>query len=220
MRTPRSTAQEGGPGTVCFFEEADDRSSRDTQSAAIGPRRRHRARRACSWSSSRSSTSMRTGSRLRGSAALAASLGAGWCRRANSSRRRGDRADPRDRRMGDPARLCDAGGLAGRDKVAVNFSAAQFRNNDLLQIIVQALADARIARTGSRSRSRNRCCCRNRIGASGPRCAAAARRHRGAGHFGTGFSSLTYLRKLPFSRSRSTSPSSATCWCSRTAPRS
>ncbi|MDA9543857.1 MULTISPECIES: bifunctional diguanylate cyclase/phosphodiesterase [unclassified Bradyrhizobium] len=86
-------------------------------------------------------------------------------------------------------------------RVAVNFSAAQFHNTAILQTIVQALADARIAphrleieitesmllaKYGSAATVLNALL---ELGVT-----------LALDDFGTGFSSLTYLRKLPFSR--------------------
>lgn len=86
-------------------------------------------------------------------------------------------------------------------RVAVNFSAAQFHNTGILQTIVQALADAKLAphrleieitesmllsKYGSAATILNALL---ELGAT-----------VSLDDFGTGFSSLTYLRKLPFSR--------------------
>jgi len=86
-------------------------------------------------------------------------------------------------------------------RVAVNFSAAQFHNTSILQTIVQALADANVApsrleieitesmllsKYGSASSILNSLL---QLGVT-----------VALDDFGTGFSSLTYLRKLPFSR--------------------
>ncbi|MDF0493154.1 putative bifunctional diguanylate cyclase/phosphodiesterase [Bradyrhizobium yuanmingense] len=86
-------------------------------------------------------------------------------------------------------------------RVAVNFSAAQFHNTAILQTIVQALADASIAphrleieitesmllaKYGSAATVLNALL---ELGVT-----------LALDDFGTGFSSLTYLRKLPFSR--------------------
>jgi diguanylate cyclase (GGDEF)-like protein len=86
-------------------------------------------------------------------------------------------------------------------RVAVNFSAAQFHNTSILQTIVLALADAKISpdrleieitesmllsKYGSASSILNALL---ELGVT-----------VALDDFGTGFSSLTYLRKLPFSR--------------------
>ncbi|WP_298239797.1 EAL domain-containing protein [uncultured Bradyrhizobium sp.] len=86
-------------------------------------------------------------------------------------------------------------------RVAVNFSAAQFHNAGILQIIVQALSEAKIAphrleieitesmllsKYGSAESVLNALL---QLGVT-----------VALDDFGTGFSSLTYLRKLPFSR--------------------
>ncbi|MDA9445177.1 MULTISPECIES: putative bifunctional diguanylate cyclase/phosphodiesterase [Bradyrhizobium] len=86
-------------------------------------------------------------------------------------------------------------------RVAVNFSAAQFHNAGILQIIVQALAEAKIAPhrleieiTESMLLSK--------YGSAEPVLNALLQLGVTVAldDFGTGFSSLTYLRKLPFSR--------------------
>ncbi|KYK48830.1 diguanylate cyclase [Bradyrhizobium liaoningense] len=86
-------------------------------------------------------------------------------------------------------------------RVAVNFSAAQFHNTGILQIIVQALADARIAphrleieitESMLLSKYGSAATVLNALLELGVTVALD--------DFGTGFSSLTYLRKLPFSR--------------------
>ncbi|WP_158668256.1 putative bifunctional diguanylate cyclase/phosphodiesterase [Bradyrhizobium guangdongense] len=86
-------------------------------------------------------------------------------------------------------------------RVAVNFSAAQFHNTGILQTIVQALADARIAphrleieitESMLLSKYGSAATVLNALLELGVTVALD--------DFGTGFSSLTYLRKLPFSR--------------------
>ncbi|MDA9499408.1 putative bifunctional diguanylate cyclase/phosphodiesterase [Bradyrhizobium sp. CCBAU 11357] len=86
-------------------------------------------------------------------------------------------------------------------RVAVNFSAAQFHNTAILQTIVQALADARIAphrleieitESMLLSKYGSAATVLNALLELGVTVALD--------DFGTGFSSLTYLRKLPFSR--------------------
>jgi diguanylate cyclase (GGDEF)-like protein len=86
-------------------------------------------------------------------------------------------------------------------RVAVNFSAAQFHNNGILQIIVQALADAKIAphrleieitESMLLSKYGSAASVLNALLQLGVTVALD--------DFGTGFSSLTYLRKLPFNR--------------------
>jgi diguanylate cyclase (GGDEF)-like protein len=86
-------------------------------------------------------------------------------------------------------------------RVAVNFSAAQFHNASILQTIVQALADARVAphrleieitESMLLSKYGSAASILNALIALGATVALD--------DFGTGFSSLTYLRKLPFSR--------------------
>ncbi|SPP97560.1 putative bifunctional diguanylate cyclase/phosphodiesterase [Bradyrhizobium vignae] len=86
-------------------------------------------------------------------------------------------------------------------RVAVNFSAAQFHNTGILQIIVQALADAKIAphrleieitESMLLSKYGSAATVLNALLELGVTVALD--------DFGTGFSSLTYLRKLPFSR--------------------
>ncbi|WP_440637795.1 putative bifunctional diguanylate cyclase/phosphodiesterase [Bradyrhizobium sp. PUT101] len=86
-------------------------------------------------------------------------------------------------------------------RVAVNFSAAQFHNTGILQTIVQALADAKIAphrleieitESMLLSKYGSAATVLNALLELGVTVALD--------DFGTGFSSLTYLRKLPFSR--------------------
>lgn len=86
-------------------------------------------------------------------------------------------------------------------RVAVNFSAAQFHNTGILQTIVQALADARVAphrleieitESMLLSKYGSAASILNALLELGATVALD--------DFGTGFSSLTYLRKLPFSR--------------------
>ncbi|MEK9281714.1 MULTISPECIES: EAL domain-containing protein [unclassified Bradyrhizobium] len=86
-------------------------------------------------------------------------------------------------------------------RVAVNFSAAQFHNTGILQTIVQALADAKIAphrleieitESMLLSKYGSAASILNALLQLGVTVALD--------DFGTGFSSLTYLRKLPFSR--------------------
>jgi diguanylate cyclase (GGDEF)-like protein len=86
-------------------------------------------------------------------------------------------------------------------RVAVNFSAAQFHNAGILQTIVQALADAKVAphrleieitESMLLSKYGSAASILNALLELGATVALD--------DFGTGFSSLTYLRKLPFSR--------------------
>ena len=86
-------------------------------------------------------------------------------------------------------------------RVAVNFSAAQFHNTAILQTIVRAIADARIAphrleieitESMLLSKYGSAASVLNALLELGITVALD--------DFGTGFSSLTYLRKLPFSR--------------------
>ncbi|MHB0770209.1 putative bifunctional diguanylate cyclase/phosphodiesterase [Bradyrhizobium sp. 5.13L] len=86
-------------------------------------------------------------------------------------------------------------------RVAVNFSAAQFHNTGILQIIVQALAEAKIAphrleieitESMLLSKYGSAATVLNALLELGVTVALD--------DFGTGFSSLTYLRKVPFSR--------------------
>ncbi|UVO27499.1 bifunctional diguanylate cyclase/phosphodiesterase [Bradyrhizobium arachidis] len=86
-------------------------------------------------------------------------------------------------------------------RVAVNFSAAQFHNTGILQTIVQALADANLAphrleveitESMLLSKYGSAVSILNALLQLGVTVALD--------DFGTGFSSLTYLRKLPFSR--------------------
>jgi diguanylate cyclase (GGDEF)-like protein len=86
-------------------------------------------------------------------------------------------------------------------RVAVNFSAAQFHNTGILQTIVQALSEAKVAPhrleieiTESMLLSK--------YGSAEPVLNALLQLGVTVAldDFGTGFSSLTYLRKLPFSR--------------------
>jgi diguanylate cyclase (GGDEF)-like protein len=86
-------------------------------------------------------------------------------------------------------------------RVAVNFSAAQFHNTSILQTIVQALADAKVSphrleieitESMLLSKYGSAASILNALLELGATVALD--------DFGTGFSSLTYLRKLPFSR--------------------
>lgn len=86
-------------------------------------------------------------------------------------------------------------------RVAVNFSAAQFHNTGILQTVVQALADAKVAphrleieitESMLLSKYGSAASILNALLELGATVALD--------DFGTGFSSLTYLRKLPFSR--------------------
>ncbi|MBR0719701.1 bifunctional diguanylate cyclase/phosphodiesterase [Bradyrhizobium liaoningense] len=89
----------------------------------------------------------------------------------------------------------------GDIRIAVNFSASQFHNTGILQTIVQALADAKIAPNRLEieitesmllSKYGSAVSILNSLLQLGVTVALD--------DFGTGFSSLTYLRKLPFSR--------------------
>jgi diguanylate cyclase (GGDEF)-like protein len=151
-------AKKAGPGTVCFFEEADDKASRDRK-------------------------------------ALQADL---------------EGAIARDELflVFQPFLDLDDNKITGFEadwpeeiRVAVNFSAAQFHNAGILQTIVQALADAKvtphrleieITESMLLSKYGSAVSILNALLQLGATVALD--------DFGTGFSSLTYLRKLPFSR--------------------
>ncbi|WP_426440803.1 putative bifunctional diguanylate cyclase/phosphodiesterase [Bradyrhizobium genosp. P] len=86
-------------------------------------------------------------------------------------------------------------------RIAVNFSAVQFQNAGILQTIVQALADANVAPNRLEIEITESMLI-SKYGSA--RAILRALLELGLtvalDDFGTGFSSLTYLRKLPFSR--------------------
>ena len=86
-------------------------------------------------------------------------------------------------------------------RVAVNFSAAQFHNTGILQTIVQALADAKIS-PGRLEIEITESMLLSKYGSATTILNALLELGVTVAldDFGTGFSSLTYLRKLPFSR--------------------
>ena len=86
-------------------------------------------------------------------------------------------------------------------RVAVNFSAAQFHNARILQIIVQALAEAKIAPRRLEIEITESMLL-SKYGSAESVLSALLQLGITVAldDFGTGFSSLTYLRKLPFSR--------------------
>ena len=86
-------------------------------------------------------------------------------------------------------------------RVAVNFSAAQFHNAGILQTIVQALADAKVS-PGRLEIEITESMLLSKYGSAASILKALLQLGVTVAldDFGTGFSSLTYLRKLPFSR--------------------
>lgn len=194
-------AKKAGPGTVCFFEEADDRSSRDRkalQSDLEGAVARNEL-----FLVFQPFLDL-DGNRITGFEALL-------------------RWQHPQRGLVPPSEFIPIAEQTGliheigewvvrracatvaewpeEIRVAVNFSAAQFHNNGLLQIIVQALADAKIAphrleieitESMLLSKYASAASVLNALLELGVTVALD--------DFGTGFSSLTYLRKLPFSR--------------------
>ena len=102
--------------------------------------------------------------------------------------------------------------------VAVNLSAMQFKGRNLVQLTLNALAASGLPRRGSTSRSPSPCCCRTRPTRSRS-CISFARSACG---FRWTISAPAIRRwricaTSRSTRSRSTAPSSATCWCARTA---
>lgn len=86
-------------------------------------------------------------------------------------------------------------------RVAVNFSAAQFHNADILQTIVQALADAKVSPSRFEIEiTESMLLSKYGSAASILKALLQLGVTVALDDFGTGFSSLTYLRKLPFSR--------------------
>ncbi len=194
-------AKKAGPGTVCFFEQADDRLSRDRKALQsdlegaiarnelflvfqpfldLGTNRITGLEALLRWQHpSRGLVPPSEFIPIAEETGLIHEIGEWVIRRACASVAEW----PEDIR------------------VAVNFSAAQFHNTGILQTIVQALADARIAphrleieitESMLLSKYGSAATVLNALLELGVTVALD--------DFGTGFSSLTYLRKLPFSR--------------------
>lgn len=86
-------------------------------------------------------------------------------------------------------------------RVAVNFSAAQFHNTGILQTIVQALADAKVSPSRLEIEiTESMLLSKYGSAASILKALLQLGVTVALDDFGTGFSSLTYLRKLPFNR--------------------
>lgn len=86
-------------------------------------------------------------------------------------------------------------------RVAVNFSAAQFHNTGILQIIVQALADAKVSPSRLEIEiTESMLLSKYGSAASILKALLQLGVTVALDDFGTGFSSLTSLRKLPFNR--------------------
>ncbi|MGY3433991.1 diguanylate cyclase (GGDEF)-like protein [Bradyrhizobium sp. USDA 3696] len=194
-------AKKAGPGTVCFFEEADDRSSRDRKALQsdlegaiardelflvfqpfldLGGNRITGFEALLRWQHpQRGLVPPSEFIPIAEETGLIHEIGEWVVRRACAT----------------------VAEWPEEIRVAVNFSAAQFHNNGLLQIIVQALADAKIAphrleieitESMLLSKYASAASVLNALLELGVTVALD--------DFGTGFSSLTYLRKLPFSR--------------------
>lgn len=194
-------AKKAGPGTVCFFEQADDRLSRDRKALQadlegaiarnelflvfqpfldLGTNRITGLEALLRWQHpSRGLVPPSEFIPIAEETGLIHEIGEWVIRRACASVAEW----PEDIR------------------VAVNFSAAQFHNTGILQTIVQALADAKIAphrleieitESMLLSKYGSAATVLNALLELGVTVALD--------DFGTGFSSLTYLRKLPFSR--------------------
>src|SRR3954451_16800449 len=105
--------------------------------------------------------------------------------------------------MGDPAGLRDAVPMAEGGQGSVNFSAIQFRNAAVLQTIVRALADNRV--TPDRFEIE---ITESMLISKYEQALVTLRALLSLGitvaldDFGTVFSSLSYLRQFPFSRTK------------------
>ncbi|WP_027529298.1 bifunctional diguanylate cyclase/phosphodiesterase [Bradyrhizobium sp. WSM3983] len=194
-------AKKAGPGTVCFFEEADDKASRDRKALQtdlagavardelflvfqpfldLGENRITGFEALLRWQHpSRGLVPPSEFIPIAEETGLIHEIGEWVIRRACAT-------------------LAD---WPENIRVAVNFSAAQFHNTGVLQTIVQALADAKVAphrleieitESMLLSKYGSAASILNALLELGATVALD--------DFGTGFSSLTYLRKLPFSR--------------------
>ena len=194
-------AKKAGPGTVCFFEEADDKASRDRKALQadlagavardelflvfqpfldLGNNRITGFEALLRWQHpSRGLVPPSEFIPIAEETGLIHEIGEWVIRRACAT-------------------LAD---WPDDIRVAVNFSAAQFHNASILQTIVQALADAKVAphrleieitESMLLSKYGSAASILNALLELGATVALD--------DFGTGFSSLTYLRKLPFSR--------------------
>ena len=79
-------AKKAGPGTICFFEEADDKAVARPQGAAVRISKAPSRATSCFWCSSRSSISATTASPVSRRCCAGSIPRADWCRRASSSR--------------------------------------------------------------------------------------------------------------------------------------
>ncbi|MFT4115759.1 putative bifunctional diguanylate cyclase/phosphodiesterase [Bradyrhizobium sp.] len=194
-------AKKAGPGTVCFFEASDDRSSRDRkalQSDLAGAIARNEL-----FLVFQPFLDL-GGNRITGFEALLR-----WQHPTRGL------VPPSEfipiaeetgliHEIGEWVVRCACATLADwpeEIRVAVNFSAAQFHNTAVLQSIVQALADAKV--TPRRLEIEiTESMLLSKYGSAASILSALLQLGVTVAldDFGTGFSSLTYLRKLPFSR--------------------
>ena len=187
-------AKAEGRGAYHFFEKGMDAALQERRALEIGPAPRPGQRRAAAGLPAALGPRGKPHLRPRGAAALGPSRARHHPAGRIHPDRRGDRPDRADRRMGAARGLRAATAWPADVRVAVNLSPVQFKNRNLVDHVVSALATPASAADAARTRDhRVAAPRRERADAADPAPAARPRR----AHLDGRFRHRLFLAELP-----------------------